>query len=309
MLASVFSKTRPFNYLVIGILSLVFFILKTISTASADATWVYYAEELGLFLLVLGSVFLTNFIALKNGLTKGNNYALLLFFVFLLFFSSMFQNKNIIISNFLLLLALRRLISLKSLLSTKEKIFDASFWILLAALFHFWSIFYIVLVFIAIILHVSKDYRNWIIPFIALLAVTILFFLANSLLDNSLMSTLLSKTYISFDFYYFDNVYQRIALAVFTSISLFAFVLHVFDIPNKALNMQSSHKTILFSFILGVGIYVLSANKNNGSLAFCFAPLAIIGANFIEKIENNWVKEIVVYSLLAFGVFFFIMQL
>ena len=309
MLASVFSKTRPFNYLVIGILSLVFFILKTISTASADATWVYYAEELGLFLLVLGSVFLTNFIALKNGLTKGNNYALLLFFVFLLFFSSMFQNKNIIISNFLLLLALRRLISLKSLLSTKEKIFDASFWILLAALFHFWSIFYIVLVFIAIILHVSKDYRNWIIPFIALLAVTILFFLANSLLDNSLMSTLLSKTYISFDFYYFDNVYQRIALAVFTSISLFAFVLHVFDIPNKALNMQSSHKTILFSFILGVGIYVLSANKNNGSLAFCFAPLAIIGANFIEKIENNWVKEIVVYSLVAFGVFFFIMQL
>lgn len=309
MIASVFSKTRPFNYLVIGILSLVFFILKTISTASADATWVYYAEELGLFLLVLGSVFLTNFIALKNGLTKGNNYALLLFFVFLLFFSSVFQNKNIIISNFLLLLALRRLISLKSLLSTKEKIFDASFWILLAALFHFWSIFYIVLVFIAIILHVSKDYRNWIIPFIALLAVTILFFLANSLLDNSLMSTLLSKTYISFDFYYFDNVYQRIALAVFTSISLFAFVLHVFDIPNKALNMQSSHKTILFSFILGVGIYVLSANKNNGSLAFCFAPLAIIGANFIEKIENNWVKEIVVYSLLAFGVFFFIMQL
>ena len=309
MIASVFSKTRPFNYLVIGILSLVFFVLKTISTASADATWVYYAEELGLFLLVLGSVFLTNFIALKNGLTKGNNYALLLFFVFLLFFSSMFQNKNIIISNFLLLLALRRLISLKSLLSTKEKIFDASFWILLAALFHFWSIFYIVLVFIAIILHVSKDYRNWIIPFIALLAVTILFFLANSLLDNSLMSTLLSKTYISFDFYYFDNVYQRIALAVFTSISLFAFVLHVFDIPNKALNMQSSHKTILFSFILGVGIYVLSANKNNGSLAFCFAPLAIIGANFIEKIENNWVKEIVVYSLLALGIFFFIMQL
>ncbi len=309
MIASVFSKTRPFNYLLIGILSLIFFIMKTISTASVGATWFYYAEELGLFLLVFASIFLTNFIALKNGLTKSNNYALLLFFVFLLFFSSIFQNKNIIISNFLLLLALRRLISLKSLLQTKEKIFDASFWILLAALFHFWSIFYIVLVFIAIILHVSKDYRNWVIPFIALLAVTILFFLTNSILGNSLMSTLLSKTYISFDFYYFDNIYQRIALAVFTSLSLFAFVLHVFDIPNKALNMQSSHKTILFSFILGVGIYVLSANKNNGCLAFCFAPLAIIGANFIEKLESELLKEIVLYALLALGIFFFIMQL
>lgn len=309
MIASVFSKTRPFNYLLIGILSLVFFILKTIMTASVGATWLFYVEELGLFLLVFASIFITNFIALKNGLTKSNNYALLLFFIFLLFFSSFFQNKNIIISNLLLLLALRRLISLKSLIATKEKIFDASFWIFLAALFHFWSIFYIVLVFIAVILHVSKDYRNWIIPFIALFAVTILFFLANSLLDNSLLSTLMSKTYVSFDFYYFDNIYQRIALAVFTSISLFAFVLHVFDIPNKALNLQSSHKTILFSFILGVGIYVLSANKNNGSLALCFAPLAIIGANFIEKIENNWIKEIVVYSLVAFGLFFFVMQL
>ena len=206
-------------------------------------------------------------------------------------------------------MALRRLISLKSLLQTKEKIFDASFWIFLAALFHFWSIFYIILVFIAVILHVSKDYRNWIIPFIALFAVTILFFLANSILDNTLLSTLLSKTYISFDFYYFDNVYQRIALALFTSISLFFFVTHVFDLPNKALNMQSSHKAILFSFILGVGIYVLSANKNNGCLAFCFGPLAIMGANFIEKIENNWVKEIVVYALLVLGIFFFTMQL
>ena len=309
MIASVFGKTRPINYLTVGILLFVFFILKTLITADNNASWLYFIQELGLFLVVFASSFLINFIALKNELTKGNNYALLLFFVYLLFFSSFFQNKNIIIANFFLLLALRRLISLKSLISTKEKIFDASFWILLAALFHFWSILYIVLVFIAIILHVSRDYRNWVVPFISLLAVTILFFLANGFLDNSLMNSLLSKTYVSFDFYYFDNLYQRIALALFSSISLFFFVSQIFDIPNKSLNMQSSHKTILFSFLLGVGIYVLSANKNNGSLAFCFAPLAIIGANLIEKIDNNWLKEIIVYALLTLGIFFFVMQL
>ena len=309
MIASVFSKTRPFNYLVIGILSLVFFLAKLISLGKPETTWIFYAEQFGLFVLIFSSLAILNFIALKNGLTKNNNYALFLFFIFLLFFSSTLQNKNIVISNFLLLLALRRLISLKSLISTKEKIFDASFWILLAALFHFWSILYIVLVFIAIILHVSKDYRNWIIPFIALFAVTILFFLTNSLLDNSLLSNLLGKTYVSFNFYYFDNIYQRIALALFSSISVFFFVSHIFDIPNKALNLQSSHKTILFSYILGVGIYILSANKNNGSLAFCFAPLAIMGANLIEKIESNLIREIVVYALVGCGLFFFIMQL
>jgi hypothetical protein len=195
------------------------------------------------------------------------------------------------------------------MVSTKEKIFDASFWILIAALFHFWSLFYIVLVFIAIMLHVSRDYRNWVVPFIALVAVTLLFFLVNSFFDNSLLSSLLSKTYISFDFYYFENIYQRLAFALFTSLSLFAFVLQIFDIPNKALNMQSSHKTILFSFLLGIGIYIISANKNNGSLAFCFGPLAIIGANFLEKMESKWLKEIMVYALVGCAVFFYLLQL
>lgn len=309
MIASVFGKTRPFNYLTIGILLFVFFITKNVIASETNVSLGYYLQEFLLFVVVFASSFLINFIALKNELTKTNNYALLLYFVFLLFFSSYFQNKNIIIANFFLLLALRRLISLKSMVSTKEKIFDASFWILIAALFHFWSLFYIVLVFIAIMLHVSRDYRNWVVPFIALVAVTLLFFLVNSFFDNSLLSSLLSKTYISFDFYYFENIYQRLAFALFTSLSLFAFVLQIFDIPNKALNMQSSHKTILFSFLLGIGIYIISANKNNGSLAFCFGPLAIIGANFIEKMESKWLKEIMVYALVGCSVFFYVLQL
>lgn len=309
MIASVFGKTRPFNYLTIGILLFVFFITKNVIASETNVSLGYYLQEFLLFVVVFASSFLINFIALKNELTKTNNYALLLYFVFLLFFSSYFQNKNIIIANFFLLLALRRLISLKSMVSTKEKIFDASFWILIAALFHFWSLFYIVLVFIAIMLHVSRDYRNWVVPFIALVAVTLLFFLVNIFFDNSLLSSLLSKTYISFDFYYFENIYQRLAFALFTSLSLFAFVLQIFDIPNKALNMQSSHKTILFSFLLGIGIYIISANKNNGSLAFCFGPLAIIGANFIEKMESKWLKEIMVYALVGCAVFFYVLQL
>jgi len=309
MIANVFNKTRPLNYLLISILLIVFFFLKAIISISSNSSTYNIFEVFGIFAVVFASVFLTNFIALKNELTKNNNFTLLLFFIFLLFFPSFFHNINIVISNFLLLLALRRLISLKSLKFTKEKIFDASFWIFLSALFHFWSIFYIVLVFITIILYVSTDYRNWIIPFIALFAVTILFFLANSILANNFLNNLLSKTYISFDFYYFDTIYQRIVLALFSSLSLFFFVNQVFDIPNKALNLQSSHKTILFSFLLGVGIYIISANKNNGSLAFCFTPLAIIGANFIEKIESNLGKELVLYFLFASGILFYFLQL
>jgi hypothetical protein len=77
----------------------------------------------------------------------------------------------------------------------------------------------------------------------------------------------------------------------------------------KLLNMQTSYKKILFSFVLGVCIFILSANKNNGYLAFSLAPLAIIGANFIEDLKTNWVKETTLYIFFFLGVFFFIAQL
>ena len=309
MIASVFNKTRPINYLIIGFLIVFSFLSYTISKGKFHLDWLNVLNQSLFLLLIIASTILVNFISLKNDLTKNNTYAALLFFIFMLFFPSVFENKNILISNFLLLLALRRLISLKSMISTKEKIFDASFWILLSALFHFWSVFYIILVFISIMLDVSRDFKNWLIPFIALFTVTILFFLFNEILDNILLERLLNKTYISFNFSYFENIYQNLSLAIFTSISLLLFISFIMGMNKKMLNMQTSYKKILFSFVLGVGIFILSANKNNGYLAFSLAPLAIIGANFLEDLKTNWVKETTLYIFFFLGVFFFLTQL
>src|SRR5690606_36426599 len=171
MLASVFNKSRPINYALIGI----FLVLVYFLYLSKDTYWTqsYFliAQKAGLFLVLTFSVFLVNFITRKNNLSRDNTYAMFLFVVFMVLFPTTLVNTNVIISNFFILLALRRLVSLQSLITPKEKIFDASFWIFLAALFHFWSIIYILLVFISIVFHVSRDYRNWLIPFIAFFAV------------------------------------------------------------------------------------------------------------------------------------------
>lgn len=308
MIASVFNKTRPFNYVIIGTLLLIAFVSYSFSH-SLFKGWQGFLYGSLYFISIVASCFVVNFISLKNNLTRNDNYAILLFFIFLLFFPTIFKNKNILISNFLLLLSLRRVLSLKSMKNTMEKIFDASFWIFLSALFYFWSILYIGLVFISIILYVSRDYKNWLIPFIALFSVTILFFVFNFMNAGEPLEILLNKTYISFDFTYFENIYQNIALAVFSSIALLFFVSMIMTISATPINMQSSYKKIVFSFLLGLGIYVLSANKNNSCLLFCLAPLSIMGANLIENLENNLIKEITLYSLFFMGLFFFIMQL
>ncbi|KGO92696.1 DUF6427 family protein [Flavobacterium subsaxonicum] len=309
MLASIFSKSRPINYVLIGGTLVLFYVLRLLQ----DLSWLnsyYLAGQKGLLLLLLGgTLFITGFITLKNTLTKANSYALLLFLFFLILFPSVLGNVNIIIANFFLLLALRRLISLQSLVTPKEKIFDASFWIFAASLFHFWCIIYIVLVFISVVFHVSRDYRNWIIPFIAFLAVAIIYFMIGLMVGHDFFNHILEEITPSFDFTYFENIYQNIALAIFASIAALFVWPYIVSIPSKPLNLQSSHKKILFSFFVGVGIYVLSAHKNNSFLAFTFAPLAIMGANYLESQDNIWVREIATALIGVIAIVIFMMQL
>lgn len=309
MIASVFNKTRPINYLVIGILTFFLYTLYQFKHLSwTDNGWIIL-KKIGIFILLLVSYVVFNFFVLKNNLTKSNNYAILFFSNFLILFPTIFNNTNVIIANFFLLLAIRRLLSLKNFKGTQEKIFDASFWIFVASLFHFWCIVFIILVFIAITFHVSRNYKNWIIPFLSFFAVVVLALLIDSIMDTKLISNIIKESNMSFNFSYFENIYQNIALAVFSSIAVLFFSTQLVEIPNKPLNLQATFKKILFAFVIGIMIYILSDQKNNSYLIFSFAPLSILGANFIEKIKTNWMKETTLYLVIAISITLFIMQL
>jgi len=308
MIASLFSKTRPINYAFIFImLFFCFFLYQTqVPNESFNTNTLFL--KIGVLLLVFFSFFLVNFISLKNALTQNDNYAILLYLVFILLFPSVLNDSKIVVSNVFLLLALRRLISLKTLSSSKEKIFDASFWIFLSAIFHFWSILYILLVFISIVFHSGKDYKNWILPFVSFFCVWILY-IATSLILYDNYSINKDVFEVSFNFFDFKNSYENMTLAAFVSISVLFFASQTIDYQNKPLNMQSSYKQIYFAFILSIGIYVFSANKSNDLLLYSFAPLSILGANMFEKMENSIYKEVSLYLLLGVGLFFFFVQL
>ncbi|WP_116790205.1 DUF6427 family protein [Flavobacterium psychrotrophum] len=309
MLASIFSKTRPINYVLIGIALVLFYGLSLTRNMAWSADGISIATKGVLLLLLAASLLLVGFISLRNNLTKASSYAVVLFLLFLVLFPTTLGNTKIIVANFFLLLALRRLISLQSLITPKEKIFDASFWILAATVFHFWSILYLVLVFISIVFHVSRDYRNWIIPFIALTAVAVIYIMVGLMLGHDLFDSVIAGMEPGFDFTYFENVYQNIALALFAPIAVLFVIPYSGSISTKPLNLQASHKKVLFSFLAGVAIYVLSNHKNNSFLMFTFAPLAIMGANFIESQENQWVREAIVCSIAAIAIFIFLVQL
>ncbi len=309
MIASVFSKTRPINYILLGLGLLVFYLLYIFKESSwLNDSWLV-VRNIVLFLVLCSSFFIVNFITLKNNLTKLNNYAILIFAVFLLLFPTIFKNSNVIMANFFVLLAFRKLISVQTLKNSKEKLFDASLWIFVATIFHFWCILFIGLVFLYIIFHISNDYRNWIVPILALFTVLIMTYLIDFIFLNGLMNTVIENIKISFKFSYFENIYQNIALALFSSVAIMFFFTQVIDLPNKPLNMQATYKKLIFAFILGALVYIFSNHKNNSFLIYCLAPLSILGANFVERIKTNWMKELTLYLMVGISIFLFLMQL
>ncbi|WP_338646752.1 DUF6427 family protein [Flavobacterium sp. KS-LB2] len=309
MITSVFRKSTPLNFSLVVILMLVFFSIYQFQDLSWMNSLLLISKKGMLFCVLLASVFITNFVVKKNGLSKDSSYTVFFYFLFLLFFPSVLDNLNLILSNFFILLALRRLISLQSLKASKEKIFDASLWIFLAALFHFWSIIFIVLVFISIIFHVSRDYRNWILPFIAFFIVVILFLIYATVFDLNVIEYILKSVQINFEINYFTNNYQNGALSIYATIALFFLVSMFATLSNRPQLLHTSFKKIIASFFIGVLIFVISANKSNDLLLFTFAPLAMMATSHIEIPQEKLNQELVMYVLTACSLFAFFSQL
>ncbi|MFT7335704.1 MAG: hypothetical protein ACI9M1_001625 [Porticoccaceae bacterium] len=309
MITSVFKKSTPLNFFLVVFLILFFFFTYQIQDLSWTDSASMIFEKFSLLSVLLASIFVENFVSKKNSLSKDSSYTVLFYLLFLLFFPSILDNINLIFSNFFILLALRRLISLQSLTASKQKIFDASFWIFVAALFHFWSILFIVLVFISIMFHVARDYRNWILPFIAFFAVGIMYAFFSLVFDVNGVEYIKRSIKISFEISYFTNNYQNAALSIYATVTLFFVTSMLATLSNRPLVLHSSFKKIVASFFIGVVIFLVSSNKSNDLLIFTIAPLAMMATAHIELPQLKLKQEMVLVVLIACSLFSFFSQL
>ncbi|MFT6748804.1 MAG: hypothetical protein ACJAQ1_000730 [Flavobacterium sp.] len=298
MITSIFKKSTPINYSIIAIAVILMFFLSNFPFINAQNSPLDWVKLVLLFVEIIASFFLVNFIAKKNGLTKDNGYVLLLFFLSLLLFPKVWTNFNLVTANFFILLSLRKAISLQTLNIPKEKIFDASIWIFVASFFEFWSILFLVVIYISIIFHVSRDYRNWIIPIIAFFTVGILFLFYSLAIYYEAIPIYLQTTEKSFALNYFNENSENIAFSIFAVWFLFFVFPAIINLSVKPLILQDSFKIIIVSSFLGILVFALTGDKSNEVLLFTFFPLAILGTNFIEYAPNQLQKEFVLASLI-----------
>ncbi|SCY85296.1 DUF6427 family protein [Flavobacterium caeni] len=309
MITSLFRKSTPLNYTVVIVALVIFFFLYQIGQAEQVRSFGDYFLKFSVLAFVFASLFMANFIVKKNGLSKDSAYTVLFYLVFVLFFPSTLDNLRLVMANFFILLSMRRLVSLHSVKATKEKIFDASLWIFLAAMFHFWCVLFIILVFISILFHAARDYRNWFLPIIAFFTALTIFVLFALLIEKSWIADLFAGMAFDFKVNYFTSNFQNAALSVYATIAVFFLASLLMSLSNRPLILHSSYQKIIWYFALAALVFLVSPHKSNDLLVFTFAPLAIMATSHIEWVPIQWQKELILFAVMGCGVVSFFLQL
>ncbi len=304
MFTSFFEKSKPINFLLVGLCMTLYYCVVNFTSVLDAISISYFFEKLGLLVVYLLLMILVNFIVKRNRVNKRNTYAVLLFALLTIWFPDILRNGKILISGFFVLLAIRRIISLKSGLDTKKKIFDASFWICLGSLFFEWSLLFLILVFLAVLFYAANDYRNWLVPFVAIATVFMLATCFSLLFLNSFFGLEHFFPVPNWDFETFSSWPKLIPLVAISVFSLAAVTHYMFLIQNASSTMKSSMILILGIWVVGVLVALCSATKIQGEVLFFIIPTAIIGANYFQTEGKKRLKNILLLLLVLLTLFF-----
>jgi hypothetical protein len=304
MIAKFFNKTKPINTLIELVFLIVIYTIATFKLVEYDLNFQFILERTVIFVLLLFTVFAVNFIIRKNGLTKNNSYTLLLFILCITIFPFSIINNILLITHFFLLLAYRRIYSLRTGKDTKEKLFDSGFWIGIATLIYPWSFAYMVLIYMAIYIFNKRTFRNVLIPLIGFFTPILLYGVYLLAMDDFNNFQLHLK--YSFQFLNYNSLKLVIPIALMLGYLLWV----IFPTTAKIIAVNNEFRTswflLLVHLLIGILIIIPSPVKDGSEFLFLFFPASIILANYIQIIEERWFKEVFLYLFLLIAIIPFV---
>ena len=296
MITSIFSKSKPINFIIVGVFVVLLFVITNYNLLFSDFVTALRASSKLLITLFL--VFILDFIISKNNLTQGNSYAIMTFGLLLGMFPKAMTYIDLLLANLFILFALRRLISLHSKIEIKKKLFDAAFWITIATLFYFWSMLFFAVVIVGLIYYSQNDIKNIIIPFIGVATVMVLLLVYNTLVYDVYIRPSNFERYASLDFTAYNSLESIIKLTVLFTSFIWILIYFFRILPDKNKKLRPSYFLVAWASIIAILVAIIAPIKNGSEFLFLFAPFSIIMANYIEAISERWFKEVFVALLI-----------
>ncbi len=297
MISKFFSQSKPIHFVVVSVLLLIVFVAAKYNALDTAFSAFMISKHALLFGVCLFSVFVLDFFVSKNSLTKKNSFKILLFVLFIAIIPETILNSKTLIANLFILFAIRRIISLRTKKAIKKKLFDASFWITIAALFYFWSILFFALVIASLIVFAIVDIKNWLIPLTGFATVIIIFASYMIITNQDMMLVFNDLVSVSFDFSLLNSKQIIVGATILFSIGLWSLFYYLKNLRTQTKSLRPSFSLVIVTAIIGLLIVALSPLKNGSEFIFLFAPLSIIITNYLEVISDHWFKEVLLWIL------------
>lgn len=302
ILSSIFSKTKPINFVLLFSYLLLIFLITTFSglrTFAAKGSLANYFIIMGLLAMI---VFLVEFICKRNNLSANNNFVIYVFITLLSIFPAIFFYPKLVVAIFFVLLALRKIITLKSQIGVKRKIFDAALWIGVAILCYNWILFLLIPLFVAIAIYAGNSFRNLLIPFVAISTVFILSYTTFLLLDMQEQFKALLSFQVFIKQEYFTMAYLWVPTALFMILTIISVLTFFFSLKTKTTSVKNSLLIVLLTLCASILAIVLGNKLEGASYTLLIFPLAIFTGNYLEQLTKKRFREglLWVFCLLPF---------
>lgn len=309
MISSIFGKTKPINFIILlGFIFLVYWCVQFYLLENEFSTDTILLKSVVLSTLLF-SVFVIDFIVKRNKITGPNTFSILFYALLLIVFPETLGDNNVILCTFFLLLATRRLLSIKSLKDIKSKIFDATLWILISSLFYDWAIIYLILVFAAIYIYDPKNIRNWMVVMAATFCYFIILLGVLILIDKtSFLNSHYSFT-ITYDRFYWPNWGSSIRLLLYIILNGILALWAFLKLGKAGVGKITVIRIIALSFILGLIVNILVVSDSSYALMITFFPSVIFITNYIETIKRSNILEAVLMISIFLPLVVFISRL
>lgn len=308
MISSVFGKTKPVNYIILLAFLFLFYWYVQLIVFQLDFSSTSYIRQILMAGMLLFMIFLVNFIVRRNQISETNSYAMLFFTLLFVVFPEVFQDNNAILCSFFVLLAIRRLISLRTLKKVQQKIFDAALWIFVASLFYDWALLFLIAVYTALYFYQPKGIKNWLIPIVAFLTMGMItwswLILTNRVefLGEHYVFTISSE--INMTTYWLDQIKLNTYLALVILATMFAFV------NLKRFGHGRIISVRLITLILGIAIFItlIKTTKGNYPVILTFFPASVILTRYTDIIKRPKIRETVLLLITLFPFVLFVLE-
>ena len=296
MLSVRFENTKPITFIIVLLALLIgdgLFQFKILQLPLSDVS--HLTVLMSTFVLLFLSLLLLHQIDRWNELTDTKNcYSIAFFSIFVVLFPTLFDKVKLVGANLLIIVALWRVLTLKTGEGIPHKLFDTSLLIICAGLLHPWALIFLLNVWISLLFYGAEKRRYWFIPLLAIITVSILLGAILLILQEPFpiddFTNLITSDINNLLNFSSHSIATTIAVCSLALLLLVALAVYYFR------SVYHSISSLVVIQFLWIGLIVVFLSKE---VIYTFAPIAILFALYVEKIRVWWLKEIVLWSLLS----------